>query len=303
MRVRRHGRRLEREIVGRERAAPEPGEVVDDVGANLLVLQVAVVLLLLLIRELEVEQRQRIRLHLLARRRTALEAVLERADPVERRAVGSAREYVDAKLTVLHGHHRGQAGLDVAVAELQIRRLAAGDVCRPRSREAVGLLLLVDHRLGRQHADPGLDRVTEFVREHDADGTVAEGLRQGGDQIEVVVGHVVAVAAVERVALGDVLLVGTPAAAVGDGGGALGIAGPDPAREVGERLAVDLRKCGPPIVLDVGERCLQEVVVGLRRLVVTEVDDRVVGVRHNAARRRCRYAGVGKRDDRCGRIV
>ena len=96
--------------------------------------------------------------------------------------------------------HGDQPAADVVVGELDDVALAACDVRRPRAGEAVGLLLFEDRRLP-ELVGPELHGMAELVRQHDGDRRLTELVDELRQQVGVVVGHEVAVDAVERVAL------------------------------------------------------------------------------------------------------
>ena len=115
------------------------------------------------------------------------EAVLEGADPVEGRAVG---ERVDRRRWCPAGSRTKIMALSAFLRSSSengsVGALAPSDVGDPGAGEAVGLLLHVDRLV--LVAGAGLDGVTPFVGEHDADRDVAELIDELGDELGVVVG-------------------------------------------------------------------------------------------------------------------
>ena len=155
--------------------------------------------------------------------------------------------------------------------------LALPDPSRPGPGEAVGLLLGVDRRhVAIEVAGAELHGVAELVGQHDGDDRRAEPLGELVDdpELAVVVRHEVAVGAVERPVVADLLVARVAReAAAGDRRGAFRVGGEDPA---GQRYAMARRRAvgtpGPPC-LDVGERGGEVGVVEPRRLGVTGIDD------------------------------
>ncbi len=169
------------------------------------------------------------------------------------------------------------AELDVGVGEGDPDSLAVPRPPRPRAREAVGLLLGVHRRhVTTQSPLSELDCVAELVGHHDRDDRRSELLGQPEDHpvFAVVVRHEVAVRAVQRTGVDDVLvrrvLTGS---APGDRGRALRIRGVDPAPERLVDVAVEHRVLLAPPLLDVLERGCEVAVVEALRLGVTDVDD------------------------------
>ena len=137
--------------------------------------------------------------------RAAVEAVLERADSVEARAMGEWVVEPGALEWVADVDHRDEPGAYVGVVEADHVARARGDMRGPRPGEAVGLLLL-QHAGLLPLAGACLDGVPELVCEHDGHGLLAEQVDEIGQALGVVVGHEVAVDAVERGALEHVLV-------------------------------------------------------------------------------------------------
>ena len=147
----------------------------------------------------------------------------------------------------------------------------------------------------------GLHDVPVLVREHDPEDrwpvlgseTAEHALRA------VVVGEEVALVAVERAVLVDLLVGGLSCAtASGDRLGALGIGGVHATLEADEGLAEELRVLLPPPPFEVLERGPHEVVVGPRGFVVTEVDQ---VARWRCGRRRSVRVGRRARSGACCR--
>ena len=107
------------------------------------------------------------------------------------------------------GDEGDQSGADVLVAERQTSSLTIPDSPGPRPGEAVGLLFRVDRRHDRvEVAGAELHGVAELVGHHDGDDRRAEPLGEVVDDAElaVVVGHEVAIRAVERPVVADLLV-------------------------------------------------------------------------------------------------
>ena len=168
---------------------------------------------------------------------------LERPDPVERRSVAALDELVQTD-GVAHLRHGDEAVADVGVAERHDARLAPAHPRRPGAGEAVGLLLGVDRRQAAvELAGPRLDRMAELVGEHDPDRARPVLPGELGEQpvVAVVVDDEVALAAVERHELLDVLVGGAGLAATRQVVGAVRVRGVHPAAQRLEGIAVDRR--------------------------------------------------------------
>ena len=151
-------------------------------------------------------------------------------------------------------------------------------VRRPRPGEAVGLLLGVHGGLvAVEVAGAALDGVAELVGEHDGDHRRPVGVGELGEHPlgAVVVGHEVALVAVEGAVVGHLLVGGgrLGSATRRDLARALRVGGVDAARERPEGIAEQCGVLGRPPRLDVGERSRQVRVVVPRRLGVADVDD------------------------------
>ncbi len=130
----------------------------------------------------------------------------------------------------------------------------------PRTSEAVGLELLVDHLLARVPAAI-LDRVSPLVGEDERDGERPEVAVDLREQAHVVVRDEVRLIAVEGVALGVGVGERLPLAL---GQLHAGVRGDDPVVRDGLVLAaVDVRELLGPEVLDVADRDLERLLVAL----------------------------------------
>ena len=229
--------------------------------------------------ELVRHQRERIVEDLGASRRSFEVPHLERADPVESRAVAARLELVDAHRVADLGHG-DEPGADIAVAVGERGRLTTGGPTRPGAGEAVGLLFGEDRRERTvEVAGAELDGVAELVGQHRADGSCAVvpcELRQES-VVAVVVHEEVADAAVEGDVLTHFLVRRGRGPATGDVVGAARVGRVHAALERREVLAVDRRVLFAPPHPQVGHHAQEEVVVGLRRLVGAEVDRRRIG--------------------------
>ena len=113
--------------------------------------------------------------------RTALEALLERVDPVEPRAVRPLVRGVAAG-RVAELEHAGETLVEIAGVELEQLAVAAVDVLHPRAGEAVGLLLGQD-RGGKLRPRLRLDHMTPLVRQHLRECERAELLVQAREEV------------------------------------------------------------------------------------------------------------------------
>ena len=162
----------------------------------------------------------------------AVEPFLERSDAIEGGAMSARLEDAGAD-RVGDGDEGDQAGADVVVTERQPGNLALPDAAGPGPGEAVGLLLGIDRRhVAIEVAGAELHGVAEFVGQDDGDDRRAEPLGEFEDdpELAVVVRHVVAVWAVERSEVADLLIARVAReAAAGDRRGAFRVGGEDPA--------------------------------------------------------------------------
>ena len=149
--------------------------------------------------------------------RAAFEAVLERADAVEARAVCIRARQTTGLDRVADVDHRDQAGAHGGVVEGDQVAAAGGDVGSPRTGEAVGLLLL-------EYAGvPSPARAWMAWPNSWASTTATASWPSMVDQmhgrpVEVVVGHEVADDAVERRTGLDVFVARCIGATTGNGG-------------------------------------------------------------------------------------
>ena len=174
--------------------------------------------------------------------------------------------------------HRQEAGSHVGVTEPKQWRLAPKRLPGPGARKAVGLLFRDDR--GKEVVecpDPGLDRMSVLVGQHDPHHRrsvgVGERRQQAVAPVAVVVRHEVSEFAIERDVQLQVGVGGRTFAATGDRGGALGVPGVHASVERLVGLAVDLRVDLAPPPFDVGEGHCDEGVMVAGRFVVAGVDD------------------------------